>query len=81
MIGVDDAIDLIQCMKLAKEENFKFQYAYSIHEKGGLSTCSSVQLKALIGVTTMAMLSSLTLLPKLMHMTYHVQYFFTSTTM
>ena len=32
MIAPDDAMDLIESMKLAKEENFKFQYAYTIDE-------------------------------------------------
>jgi len=66
-------------MKLAKEENLKFQYAYT-SKKGGLSTCSGVQLKALIGMTTMAMLSSLTPLKKYTRMTCHVQYLLASTT-
>ena len=33
LIGVDDAVDLIQCMKLANPENLKFQYTYTIDEE------------------------------------------------
>ena len=33
MIGADDAMDLIEHMRLATQENGKFQYAYTVDEE------------------------------------------------
>ena len=74
MIAPDDAMDLIESMKLSKEENIKFQYAYTIDEDKRLEHLFWRLLKVSIGITSMVMLLYLITLTKLTHMTCLVQY-------